>query len=329
MKKTITKQVPAKPNRTKPDAAKRQCQEYERAGLPMDDVQFQCMMQAAEAEAERLVGIFESKKLTFERIAGCACSFVVHDMLPFIGFEPVSTCDHIFENAIHVSHGEDLDEIPLDRGVHMSGEHEFMQSRGHGLKRSKQFFQHRQPPGTNLVYKYTGRQWALSKAQRDTSVCPIVGEIMDGINNILSMQTNHAIYTKYGPEDNIDFHYDKMQTMATGPRDSIIVIKLGPMGRRFAICANGALDGNEKDPLPFWQSDVPPGAMILMSIFDNRRFKHAVPALSKAEQTAHTHSGSLVLRNIELSLTDNEIRQKITQSKHARESRLLAKSVRQ
>ena len=126
-------------------------------------------------------------------LPGTADSFVVPGFLQALGHDPVEFERHMLDSVRTVWSNEDLAMYP-DQPVHVMGSHEALGYRGNEINRSKQWYEHKVPEDMTLRYYYTGHQWRICAAQRNTSTRP---RLMEQTNEILGQKTNHVIFTLY------------------------------------------------------------------------------------------------------------------------------------
>jgi len=200
-------------------------------------------------------------------LPGTADSFVVPGFLQALGHDPVEFERHMLDSVRTVWSNEDLAMYP-DQPVHVMGSHEALGYRGNEINRSKQWYEHKVPEDMTLRYYYTGHQWRICAAQRNTSTRPRLAELMEQTNEILGQKTNHVIFTLYRDgRDSIGLQHDKARSISQKATDFILVVKLGENARRFTI----------HDPVSdqtLWNEPVEPGSLIMMSPADNQLVKH-------------------------------------------------------
>jgi len=179
----------------------------------------------------------------------------------------------------------------------VTGTHVDLQYRGNDLNRRKIWIQDGPTDEEMLIYSYTGWNNCIAFATsnwNDDSALTSLCQRHNSVNAASGLPaSNHGIVTAYDSEaDNIGFHTDKHRSLA--PDAGIFVVKMGAVGRRFAIRTLASASMKQLDVTPFFDEVLVPGTLIFMTAGANQLTQHAVPV----ESAPIGLSGSIVWRTI-------------------------------
>jgi hypothetical protein len=230
-----------------------------------------------------------------------------------LGVDPATFETAMLEAARVADDCDDLSAEP-ERPVHVRGSHKSLNYRGLAIKRSKQWFSYLTKKHAH--YGYTGYQWAVSAAQRPSTVQPVLHRLVERSNALLGLRSNHAIFTEY--QDGRDFigqHHDKTASLSPDEGDMIALVKTGEHGRLFRVSAPN------DDRVVLWEERLQPGTLVLMSLEDNAKVRHGVP--QEDEQVGR--SSSVVMRRVIDLRSEEAVSKKRKETAKDREKRAEAK----
>ena len=242
--------------------------------------------------AQRISLYCEQVGLDFQWLPGCKSSFIIRKYAQFIGLDPALTEQTLLE-ASEAKEDDDLGMFDKNKPLLVNGGHRHLRYRGNKVPRRKMWFQDADMNDRVCIYAYTGFQYAVTEAQRNISVSPLVEKTLRKLNEDFGLELNHGIFTVYEDgNDSIGVHTDKLRTIGNKPNDLIVGLKTGEEGRDFVLTALKA-EGEKAFPSPFFKEKLEPGTLFCISPYDNMySCAHGVP------QTVCGRTSSLVFRRI-------------------------------
>jgi alkylated DNA repair dioxygenase AlkB len=253
--------------------------------------------------------IFKGQDLT--QIAGSIVmedSIYVPNFLDLIGFKADAKAGEA--ESFYAEIMKSIDFVPR--------ESKEMLYRGHQLARDKFFLiktqlNNKGEPKVLHKYMYPGFQYASLMHHKSIDTVPIIAQMMSAIEkdflfNGNVIQSNALIGTQYHQvSDNIGYHADKIQDIATG--SPIITISLGDL-RELHLAYNG----HEKET-PAKILVMEPGSLFLLGPKTNSLMKHTLVKIADERVIKRTGAVkprlSLVMRQIKTQMTRDQVQKKI------------------
>ena len=254
--------------------------------------------------AERIFLHCKQVGLEFQWLPGCKSSFIIPKYAQFIGLDPALTEQTLLE-ASEAKGDDDLGMFDKNKPLLVNGGHRHLRYRGNKVPRRKMWWQDGDINDRMCIYSYTGYQYAVSQAQRNISVSPLVERALTQLNEDFDLQLDHVIFTVYEDgNDSIGVHTDKLITIGDKPNDLIMGLKAGGEGRDFVLTELKA-EGEKAFPSPFFKEKLEPGTLFCISPYDNMySCAHGVP------ETVCGRTSSLVFRRITKWMSREEYERK-------------------
>ena len=234
----------------------------------------------------------------------CKSSFIILNYAQFYGLDPALIEQTLLE-ANEAKGGDDLGMFDKNKPLLVNGGQKDLCYRGNKVRRDKMWWQDGDINDKICVYRYPGYQYAVSQAQRNISVSPLVERAMRQLNADFDFQLNQCIFTVYKTgKDSIGVHTDNLSTIGDKATDLIVGLKTGENGRDFVLTKLKA-EGEKAFPAPFLKEKLEPGTLFCISPYDNRySCAHGVP------ETVCGRTSSLVFRRITKWMSREEYERK-------------------
>jgi hypothetical protein len=207
---------------------------------------------------------------------------------------------HYYPNFI--SNHQALHDDLIDESNYIDRSLPFTKLRGHSLNRSRAYFA---PRGRYPCYRFTGFQYGAFNEYRWFEDSPLLEAARVELNTKLDLDTNFLIVTKYGDQDDIDWHSDSTKDWVPGTGFSIVTLG----GKREFQIRNAG----EKKPIKAFSPE--PGSLLTFTAHANSIYEHSTVKGNDGDP----HRISLGFRNIATHLSYDDIQKKLQASQRQKE----------